>query len=100
MWQAAFSLGNVARPTYWLRLRRDALSDHAGSNNDRLRAQIRIAFGLSCDGSGRNIPTPMNSFHPTEFIAWTTWYANELGTRLTPIRLVKFLYLLDLYYAR
>jgi len=35
-----------------------------------------------------------------QYIQLITWYATERGESLTVIRLVKFLYLLDLYYAR
>ncbi len=35
-----------------------------------------------------------------ELIAFIVWYATTRGEVLTPIRLVKFLYLLDLYFAR
>ncbi len=36
----------------------------------------------------------------TEYIQLITWYASQRDELLTLIRLVKFLYLLDLYYAR
>ena len=35
-----------------------------------------------------------------EFIRYITWFATECEEVLSPIRLVKFLYLADLYYAR
>jgi hypothetical protein len=37
---------------------------------------------------------------PENLIQYITWYATEQGEVLTPIRLVKFLYLADLFYAR
>lgn len=37
---------------------------------------------------------------PEKLIQYITWYATEQGEILTPIRLVKFLYLADLFYAR
>ena len=37
---------------------------------------------------------------PIELIDFIVWYATTRGEVLTPIRLVKFLYLLDLYQAR
>lgn len=44
----------------------------------------------------------MNSsaFDPHELIRFITWYASTRGERLTTIRLVKFLYLADLFFAR
>lgn len=42
----------------------------------------------------------MSSLTPPKFVEWAVWYAEQLGSNLTPIRIVKFLYLLDLYYAR
>ena len=36
----------------------------------------------------------------TDYVQFITWYARQREERLTVIRLVKFLYLLDLYYAR
>ena len=39
-------------------------------------------------------------FDPVKFVEWAVWYANERDTKLTPIRIVKFLYLADLYHAR
>ncbi len=39
-------------------------------------------------------------FDPVEFVEWAVWYANERDAKLTPIRIVKFLYLADLYHAR
>lgn len=39
-------------------------------------------------------------FDPVKFVEWAVWYANERDAKLTPIRIVKFLYLADLYYAR
>lgn len=38
--------------------------------------------------------------NPLELIDFIVWYATTRGEVLTPIRLVKFLYLLDLYHAR
>lgn len=37
---------------------------------------------------------------PLDLIDFIVWYATTRGEVLTPIRLVKFLYLADLYYAR
>jgi hypothetical protein len=37
---------------------------------------------------------------PEQLVQYITWLASEKGEVLTPIRLVKFLYLADLYYAR
>jgi hypothetical protein len=37
---------------------------------------------------------------PENLIQYITWYATEQGEVLSPIRLVKFLYLADLFYAR
>jgi hypothetical protein len=37
---------------------------------------------------------------PANLVQYITWYATEQGEVLTPIRLVKFLYLADLFYAR
>lgn len=37
---------------------------------------------------------------PEQLVQYITWYATEKDEVLTPIRLVKFLYLADLYYAR
>ncbi len=37
---------------------------------------------------------------PEQLIQYITWYATEQGEVLTSIRLVKFLYLADLFYAR
>ena len=37
---------------------------------------------------------------PFDLIDYVVWYASTRGEELTPIRLVKFLYLADLYYAR
>lgn len=37
---------------------------------------------------------------PEQLVQYITWLASEQGEVLTPIRLVKFLYLADLYYAR
>jgi len=42
----------------------------------------------------------MDSLTPSKFVEWAVWYAEQYGANLTPIRIVKFLYLLDLYYAR
>jgi hypothetical protein len=42
----------------------------------------------------------MSDFDPVKFVEWAVWYANERGANLTPIRIVKFLYLVDLYNAR
>jgi hypothetical protein len=42
----------------------------------------------------------MRSLTPSKFIEWAVWYAEQYESNLTPIRIVKFLYLLDLYYAR
>ena len=39
-------------------------------------------------------------FDPAKFVEWAVWYANERDAKLTPIRIVKFLYLADLYHAR
>ena len=39
-------------------------------------------------------------FDPVNFVEWAVWYANERDAKLTPIRIVKFLYLADLYHAR
>jgi len=39
-------------------------------------------------------------FDPVRFVEWAVWYANERDAKLTPIRIVKFLYLADLYHAR
>ena len=41
-----------------------------------------------------------SNYSPTKFIEWVVWYANTLSSDLTPIRIVKFLYLVDLYNAR
>ena len=35
-----------------------------------------------------------------DLIQYIIWYASERGMKLSPIRLVKFLYLADLYWAR
>jgi phage terminase large subunit-like protein len=37
---------------------------------------------------------------PEQLVQYITWYATEQGDLLTPIRLVKFLYLADLFHAR
>jgi hypothetical protein len=37
---------------------------------------------------------------PEKLIQYITWYATEQGEILAPIRLVKFIYLADLFYAR
>ena len=37
---------------------------------------------------------------PEKLIQYITWYATEQGEILAPIRLIKFLYLADLFYAR
>lgn len=37
---------------------------------------------------------------PEQLVQYITWYASEREEVLTPIRLVKFLYLADLFYAR
>jgi len=37
---------------------------------------------------------------PEQLVQYITWLASERGEVLTPVRLVKFLYLADLYYAR
>ena len=42
----------------------------------------------------------MSSLTLPRFVEWAVWYAEQLGSNLTPIRIVKFLYLLDLYHAR
>lgn len=42
----------------------------------------------------------MSSFDAVRFVEWAVWYANQRGASLTPIRIVKFLYLLDVYNAR
>ena len=39
-------------------------------------------------------------FDPVKFVEWAVSYANERDAKLTPIRIVKFLYLADLYHAR
>lgn len=44
--------------------------------------------------------TDISGIDPVELVHLVTWYASSQGDRLTTIRLVKFLYLLDLYYAR
>ena len=36
----------------------------------------------------------------TDLIKYIAWYATQQGIKLTTNRLVKFLYLADLYYAR
>jgi hypothetical protein len=38
--------------------------------------------------------------HPSELIRYIVWYATQQEIKLTTNRLVKFLYLTDLYYAR
>ena len=45
------------------------------------------------DGSTRQMT-------PQELIKYITWYATSIGIRLTTVRLVKFVYLCDLYEAR
>lgn len=42
----------------------------------------------------------MGSLTPARFVEWAVWYAEQWGSNLTPIRIVKLLYLLDLYHAR
>ena len=42
----------------------------------------------------------MSEFDSAQFVSWVVWYANQRDAQLTPIRIVKFLYLLDLYHAR
>ena len=42
---------------------------------------------------------PMH-FDPERIIKYIVWYATQRGTRLTTIRVIKFMYLADLYYAR
>ncbi|MBI4457173.1 MAG: hypothetical protein HY644_14930 [Acidobacteria bacterium] len=37
---------------------------------------------------------------PVKFVEWAVWYANQRAAKLTPLRIVKFLYLADLYHAR
>ena len=37
---------------------------------------------------------------PSNLVHLIVWHAAETGNALTPLRLVKFLYLADLYYAR
>lgn len=39
-------------------------------------------------------------FDPEQIIRYIVWYATQRGTRLTTIRVMKFMYLADLYYAR
>jgi hypothetical protein len=38
--------------------------------------------------------------HPSDIIKYIVWYATQSGIRLSTNRLVKFIYLADLYYAR
>jgi hypothetical protein len=42
----------------------------------------------------------MQKYDPVEFVVWAVWYANQRESHLTPIRIVKFLYLADLFNAR
>ena len=42
----------------------------------------------------------MPEFQLYKFVEWVVWFAQDRDTNLTPIRIVKFLYLLDLYHAR
>ena len=39
-------------------------------------------------------------FDPVKFVEWAVWYANKHDAKITPVRIVKFLYLADLYHAR